>query len=226
MMSRTSCRPAQLAPDAGARYRSDDHRNVRDDRAVASRAPVSRPSRRRQSELLQAARSHGLWTPTKSASASWSSRRISSSSAGRAGTTVIAGYPWFSDWGRDTMIALPGLTLATGRRRDRSDDPAHVRQVRQRRHAAESLSGRGASSRIQHGRRDAVVLRRNRRVPARDRRRRAAGRSLPDTARHRALAPARHALFDSSRSEPTACCARASRAFSSPGWTRRSATGW
>jgi predicted glycogen debranching enzyme len=31
------------------------------------------------------------------------------------GTTVIAGYPWFGDWGRDTMIALPGLTLATGR---------------------------------------------------------------------------------------------------------------
>ena len=32
-----------------------------------------------------------------------------------AGHSVIAGYPWFSDWGRDTMIALPGLTLATGR---------------------------------------------------------------------------------------------------------------
>jgi predicted glycogen debranching enzyme len=31
------------------------------------------------------------------------------------GTTVIAGYHWFSDWGRDTMIALPGLTLSTGR---------------------------------------------------------------------------------------------------------------
>ena len=29
--------------------------------------------------------------------------------------TIIAGYHWFSDWGRDTMIALPGLTLATGR---------------------------------------------------------------------------------------------------------------
>ena len=29
--------------------------------------------------------------------------------------SVIAGYPWFADWGRDTMIALPGLTLATGR---------------------------------------------------------------------------------------------------------------
>ncbi len=32
-----------------------------------------------------------------------------------SGKTVIAGYHWFSDWGRDTMIALPGLTLATGR---------------------------------------------------------------------------------------------------------------
>ncbi|MGC2236744.1 MAG: amylo-alpha-1,6-glucosidase [Pyrinomonadaceae bacterium] len=31
------------------------------------------------------------------------------------GKTVIAGYPWFSDWGRDTMIALNGLTLATNR---------------------------------------------------------------------------------------------------------------
>jgi predicted glycogen debranching enzyme len=31
------------------------------------------------------------------------------------GMTVIAGYPWFGDWGRDTMISLPGLTLATGR---------------------------------------------------------------------------------------------------------------
>lgn len=34
---------------------------------------------------------------------------------GCAGVTVIAGYPWFSDWGRDTMIALPGLLLETGR---------------------------------------------------------------------------------------------------------------
>jgi predicted glycogen debranching enzyme len=29
--------------------------------------------------------------------------------------TIIAGYHWFSDWGRDTMVALPGLTLVTGR---------------------------------------------------------------------------------------------------------------
>jgi 4-alpha-glucanotransferase len=31
------------------------------------------------------------------------------------GPTVIAGYPWFNDWGRDTLIALPGLTLTTRR---------------------------------------------------------------------------------------------------------------
>ncbi len=32
--------------------------------------------------------------------------------------TIIAGYPWFTDWGRDSMIALPGLLLCTGRYRE------------------------------------------------------------------------------------------------------------
>lgn len=31
------------------------------------------------------------------------------------GETLIAGYHWFADWGRDTMIALPGITLVNGR---------------------------------------------------------------------------------------------------------------
>lgn len=35
--------------------------------------------------------------------------------SGEPGTTVLAGYPWFSDWGRDTMISLPGLLLVSRR---------------------------------------------------------------------------------------------------------------
>ncbi|MGI6514143.1 MAG: glycogen debranching protein [Syntrophomonadaceae bacterium] len=34
------------------------------------------------------------------------------------GLTIIAGYPWFADWGRDAMVSLPGLTLTTGRFED------------------------------------------------------------------------------------------------------------
>lgn len=35
--------------------------------------------------------------------------------SGELGASIIAGYPWFGDWGRDTMISLAGLTLVTGR---------------------------------------------------------------------------------------------------------------
>jgi len=38
--------------------------------------------------------------------------------SGEDARSVIAGYPWFTDWGRDTMISLEGLTLATGRHRE------------------------------------------------------------------------------------------------------------
>jgi predicted glycogen debranching enzyme len=37
------------------------------------------------------------------------------------GCTIVAGYPWFTDWGRDTFIALRGLCLATGRLGDARD---------------------------------------------------------------------------------------------------------
>ena len=37
------------------------------------------------------------------------------------GKTILAGYPLFSDWGRDTMIALPGCCLSTGRYEDAKD---------------------------------------------------------------------------------------------------------
>jgi predicted glycogen debranching enzyme len=38
-----------------------------------------------------------------------------------AGRTIVAGYPWFTDWGRDTFIAIRGLCLAMGRAADARD---------------------------------------------------------------------------------------------------------
>lgn len=38
--------------------------------------------------------------------------------AGEEVRSIIAGFPWFTDWGRDTMISLEGLTLCTGRSRE------------------------------------------------------------------------------------------------------------
>ncbi len=46
-------------------------------------------------------------------------RRVPTTSRDAAGqdhgTSLIAGYPWFADWGRDTLIALPGIATALGR---------------------------------------------------------------------------------------------------------------
>jgi predicted glycogen debranching enzyme len=47
--------------------------------------------------------------------------RARAQAAGRELRTIIAGYHWFTDWGRDTMISLEGLALCTGRFREASD---------------------------------------------------------------------------------------------------------
>jgi predicted glycogen debranching enzyme len=44
--------------------------------------------------------------------------RVLAQAAGEELRTIIAGYHWFGDWGRDTMISLEGLTLCTGRHRE------------------------------------------------------------------------------------------------------------
>ena len=56
--------------------------------------------------------------------------------------SVIAGYHWFTDWGRDTMISLEGLTLTTGRQDGGRLHPAHVRPLRPRRADSEPVSRR------------------------------------------------------------------------------------
>jgi predicted glycogen debranching enzyme len=77
--------------------------------------------RRREEELLTAAAVEGPdWTRQLVLAADQfvvrrSAHGTEDKRASESGHTVIAGYPWFGDWGRDTMIALPGLTLAAGR---------------------------------------------------------------------------------------------------------------
>ena len=63
-------------------------------------------------------RGHGARRPLGSRGLRWRPMRSSFArplASVPDGQSVIAGYPWFGDWGRDTMISLPGLTLATGR---------------------------------------------------------------------------------------------------------------
>jgi predicted glycogen debranching enzyme len=80
-------------------------------------------ARRREADLLAAAGSPDspVVRDLVLAADAFLVRRDMPASSGEAaspttdGRTIIAGYPWFNDWGRDTMIALPGLCLATGR---------------------------------------------------------------------------------------------------------------
>jgi predicted glycogen debranching enzyme len=48
-------------------------------------------------------------------------RRVNDGEDDRQRRTIIAGYHWFTDWGRDTMISLEGLTVVTGRQQEARD---------------------------------------------------------------------------------------------------------
>ncbi|HEX8805973.1 MAG TPA: amylo-alpha-1,6-glucosidase [Candidatus Aquilonibacter sp.] len=82
-------------------------------------APARDPRQRERKILEQWHASH----PRLRSAPLWIERLVLAADAfvvertvnGAEGSTIIAGYHWFGDWGRDTMIALPGLTLATGR---------------------------------------------------------------------------------------------------------------
>ncbi len=88
-------------------------------------AEVRRIERRRREELLEAADSraqHGTAARLVLAADQFVidpvCRVTDAARAGAAGEqvrSIIAGYHWFTDWGRDTMISLEGLTLVTGR---------------------------------------------------------------------------------------------------------------
>ena len=78
---------------------AEDHAAVTADQAVQRGAQLSAAERRRRAAIA---------TPLDRAADAYLVRR-------GQGQTIVAGYPWFTDWGRDTFIALRGLCLATGR---------------------------------------------------------------------------------------------------------------
>ena len=69
----------------------------------------------RQVELLRIAKAESAPAPIRHLFLAADQFMVRRDEQGGPGVSVIAGYPWFSDWGRDTMLSLPGLCLATGR---------------------------------------------------------------------------------------------------------------
>jgi predicted glycogen debranching enzyme len=85
--------------------------------AAADRQPRSRSDVEALYERERAAeteRRSGFPTPVDRAVDAYVVQRGS-------GRTIVAGYPWFTDWGRDTFIAIRGLCVATGRLADARD---------------------------------------------------------------------------------------------------------
>ncbi len=72
--------------------------------------------------------------------------------------TVIAGYHWFGDWGRDTMISLEGLTLCTGRQQETRAILRDVRSLHPGRTHSQPVSRRIAPSALPYSRRHALVF--------------------------------------------------------------------
>jgi predicted glycogen debranching enzyme len=79
---------------------------------------LEREQKRRRTLVRSVADAAPRWVQRLTLAADQFIVRRSNAQGELQGTSVIAGYPWFSDWGRDTMIALPGLAIATGRHAD------------------------------------------------------------------------------------------------------------
>ena len=117
-----------------------------------------------------------------------------------APTSIIAGYHWFADWGRDAMIGLPGLLLLTGPRRAGRLAAPHLRRQHRPGDDPQSVPGHRRGRGIQHRRRHPLVLPGPAGHPGRHGRRWAAGRAVAAPDGDRGVAPARHPLRDRRRS--------------------------
>ena len=93
----------------GARGRGGARRRARRAASSASTPPTPAPAHGLAAELVLAADQFIVTPVGRTAEAARVRAR------GDEERSVIAGYHWFTDWGRDTMISLEGLTLLTGR---------------------------------------------------------------------------------------------------------------
>ena len=84
-----------------------------EDTAVSGEVLIKAHYERQEALLAQAGLSDPIARQLVLAADAYIARRDSTD-----GKTILAGYPLFSDWGRDTMISLPGCTLSTGRYED------------------------------------------------------------------------------------------------------------
>jgi predicted glycogen debranching enzyme len=82
------------------------------------KAALTRELKRRQSRLADMPLTAPRWIRQLALAADQFVVTRAAADGNPAGTTIIAGYPWFSDWGRDTMIVLPGLAIAPNRATD------------------------------------------------------------------------------------------------------------
>ena len=104
------CSTDPVAPHAGAEPLAAQHAR---EAALLAECPADDPDWIHQ--LVLAADQFIVRRDMPSVDHGGAARPAGRSAIGDIGNTVIAGYPWFADWGRDTMIALPGLALATAR---------------------------------------------------------------------------------------------------------------
>ena len=123
--------------------------------------------------------------------------------AGDEVRTVIAGYHWFTDWGRDTMFNLAHRSLARSWLH-----PANFRSLRSRRSDSKHVSRRRTGRRVSHGGCDALVFSRPRPIPPANKRFQHFEISFAVVDRHRRTSSAWHAFQHSYRSKRRSARAR------------------
>ena len=203
-----------LIADAGARGRTRSSRAfARSSRCRAARTGVA-------AELVFAADQFVI-TPAGRAE-----EEARAHASGDEVRTVIAGYHWFTDWGRDTMISLEGLTITTGRTLEAGyilrTFAHYVRDG-----LIPNMFPDGQSEGLYHTA-DATLwffhaLGRYLQAVAKDWT--TLELLLPTLQRSSRITISRARNSTSTSIRRTACSRRARKVISSPGWTRRWATG-